>query len=211
MTVFITQFWRSTRLDPVVLLVCACLALSTPLPSRAQGVPAEVSQFRLERSPEGLFLTAKLRFDLPQPVEDALHKGIPMYFVAEADVLRERWYWTDKRILGAERHMRLAFQPLTRRWRVNVASGAITNNSLGLALNQSFESLSDALAAVQRLSGWKIADAGDIEADARYRVDLRFRLDVSQLPRPLQIGVLGQADWNVFAFASQRLQAEASQ
>ena len=34
--------------------------------------------------------------EIPSAVEDALLKGIPMVFLAEADILRERWYWYDK-------------------------------------------------------------------------------------------------------------------
>ena len=138
-------------------------------------------------------------------MQDALFKGVPMVFVAEVDTFRERWYWTNKRVLSAERHMRLAYQPLTRRWRLNVASGLITQAGLALALNQSFDSLSDALAALQRLSRWKIGDISDQDLEQRHYVEFRFRLDMSQLPRPFQIGTLGQTDWNIAASSSQAL------
>ena len=104
--------------------------------------------------------------------------------------------------------MRLAYQPLTRRWRLNVASGLITSSSLGLALNQSFEALPEALAAVQRLSRWKIADVSDLDFEQRYLVEFRFRLDLAQLPRPFQIGMLGQTDWNISAATGQALVLE---
>jgi hypothetical protein len=210
MTAFITHCWKNKRVDLAALLACACLVCCLPDTASAQAAPAEVSQFNLDRTPEGIFMSAIVRFELPQPVEDALLKGIPMFFVAEADVLRVRWYWIDKKVLTAERHMRLAFQPLTRRWRLNVASGPITNNSLGVALNQSFETLPEALAAVQHLPRWKIAEAADTDLEAQYKVDFRFRLDISQLPRPFQIGALGQADWDVSASASQRLASEST-
>jgi hypothetical protein len=133
-----------------------------------------------------------------------------MIFVAEADVFRERWYWTNKKVASAERHMRLAYQPLTRRWRLNVASGLITTAGLGVALNQYFESLPDALAAVQRLSRWKIADASEFDIEQRHLVEFRFRLDMSQLPRPFQIGTLGQTDWNISVTSSQTLVLDSS-
>jgi hypothetical protein len=142
---------------------------------------------------------------LSAAVQDALLKGVPMVFVAEADTFRERWYWTNKRVLSAERHMRLAYQPLTRRWRLNLASGLITQAGLALALNQNFDSLSEALAAVQRLSRWKIGDISDQDLELRHYVEFRFRLDMSQLPRPFQIGTLGQTDWNISASSSQTL------
>ncbi len=144
-----------------------------------------------------MLLSAELQFELPTAVEEALLKGVAVVFVAETEVTRERWYWMNKKVVSTERHMRLAFQPLTRRWRLNVAPGPMSNTGLGVALNQTFDSLTDALAAVQRLSRWKIADFGTIDLERRHWVDFRFRLDASQLPRPLQIGTLGQSEWNI--------------
>ncbi len=85
--------------------------------------------------------------------------------------------------------MRLSYQPLTRRWRLVVSPTPIGNS--GLALGQTFDTREEAMAAVQRISHWKIAEAGDVDPESRYNVDFRFRLDVSQLPRPFQIGAVG--------------------
>ena len=207
MTGFFSRCLKNAWLECAAWLACACLLAILPLQAQAAGetANAEVNQLLVERKPDGVVLSATLKFDLPSAVEDALHKGVPMFFVAEADVYRARWYWYDKKVLSAERHLRLAFQPLTRRWRINVASGTITASSLGLALNQSFESLADALGAIKRISNWKIAEPGELEAEPRHSVEFRFRLDLSQLPRPFQIGVLGQADWNIFATSTQAL------
>jgi hypothetical protein len=130
-----------------------------------------------------------------------------MFFVAEAVLLRDRWYWYDKHVTGVARHMRLSYQPLTRRWRLVVSPTQIGNS--GLALGQTFDTREEALAVVQRISHWKIADIAEIDPEARYNVDFRFRLDVSQLPRPFQIGAVGQADWNIAASRNQRLVTES--
>lgn len=182
--------------------VCALLLLVGQT-----GRAAELTQLSIERAEDGVYLSANVQFELPSVVEDALAKGIPMFFVAEVDVYQNRWYWTDKRVASAARTIRLAFQPLSRRWRVNIASGLV-NNSAGLraALNQNYDTLPEAMAAVQRLSRWRIADNADIEADTQHRLEVYFNLDLSQLPRPLQIGVLGQKDWAVSVRHNQRLQ-----
>lgn len=197
MTAFITHYLKNTRLDLLGLLACVCLLWGFAGSARAEAPATDISLLKIERAGDAVLLTATVKFDLPTAVQDALLKGVAIIFVAEANVLRERWYWANKRVLSAERHMRLAYQPLTRRWRLNVASGMITNAGLGMALNQNFESLPDALAAVQRLSRWKIADVSDFDLEQRQLVEFRFRLDVSQLPRPLQIGTLGQTDWDI--------------
>jgi hypothetical protein len=136
-------------------------------------------------------------------IEEALLKGIPMFFVSEAVLYRDRWYWYDREVSHVRRHMRLSYQPLTRRWRLTISPTVIGNS--GVALGQSFDTQEEAMAAVQRFSRWKIAEPGDVSPDERYNVDYRFRLDVSQLPRPFQIGAVGQADWSISAIRNQRL------
>jgi hypothetical protein len=176
------------------------LALATAF---AHADNAEIAQLRFDRTEEGLLLSANITFDLPPVIEDALDKGIPMFFVAEATLLRDRWYWTDKHVASTARHMRLSYQPLTRRWRLVFSPTPI--GSSGFALGQTFDTQEEALAAIQRISHWKIAEASDIDPDSRYNVDFRFRLDVSQLPRPFQIGAVGHSDWSISVSRDVRL------
>ncbi len=210
MTAFFTRFLKNVRLKLATVLTCLLLLAVCPAVTLAQSAAAEVTSLKLEYTPEGIVLAANLKIELPGAVEDALLKGVPMFFLAEAEVVRHRWYWSDKKIAVAQRHMRLAYQPLTRRWRLNVASGVITPNSLGLALNLSFDSLPEAMAALQRISAWKIAEAAQIDPEAIHKVDFRFSLDLTQLPRPFQIGAFGQSDWNVSASASQQIGPEGA-
>jgi hypothetical protein len=189
-------------------LACAALLLAAAVAAQAQtSTNAEVTQLRVERTDEGVLLSATVRFELPPVIDEALAKGIPMFFVAEATLLRDRWYWYDKPVVGAQRHMRLSYQPLTRRWRLQVSAAPLGPS--GVALGQSFDNRDDALAAVQRVSHWKIAEASEVDAESRHNVDFKFRLDVSQLPRPFQIGAVGQADWHISASRNVRLTLEA--
>lgn len=183
------------------------LVLAGWRPAVAQINLAEVTQLEVERTDDAVLLSAAVRFELPQVVEDALTKGIPMYFLAEAAIYRDRWYWYDKRVAFATRHMRLSFQPLTRRWRLQISSAPIGQS--GLVLGQTFDTRDEALAAVQRISGWRIAEPAALDPDSTHTVDFRFRLDVSQLPRPFQIGAVGQADWIILAVRNQRLHLDA--
>ncbi|MBK6293386.1 MAG: DUF4390 domain-containing protein [Rhodoferax sp.] len=207
MTAFTTLCWRSAALDALRLTLVLLLSWTVTLSALAQSA-AEVTQLRLERDGESVLLSAVVQFDLSPTVEEALVKGVPMIFVAEFELYRERWYWTNKKVLAAQRHMRLAYQPLTRRWRLHVASGPLSSAGLGLSLNQSFETMADAVAAMQRLSRWKVAELTDIDPEQSHHAEFRFKLDLAQLPRPFQIGSLGQADWNISASKTQRLALE---
>ncbi|MGL6112580.1 MAG: DUF4390 domain-containing protein [Rubrivivax sp.] len=149
---------------------------------RAQGVDLAVLQ--LQRQEGELTLDFDARTSLPKAVEDAMQRGVPVYFVAEAALYRSRWYWRDERVARVQRSWRVAYQPLTSTWRVGFGG-----------FNQSFQSLGEAMAAASRSTRWKLAELSQLEPDSRYYLDFSYRLDNSQLPGPMQLGLGAQADW----------------
>ena len=205
--VFITHCLKRSRLELSGLLA-VCFLFIAAGQARADASVTEITQFRLERSADALQLSTSIRLELSSTVEDALLKGVPVFFVAEADVFQERWYWADKKVMSAQRHFRLIYQPLTRRWRLSVSSGMIVSSGTGLALSQIFESLEEAMAAIGRISLWTIGPVAELSEGARHRVEFRFRLDVSQLPRPFQIAAGNQVDWRLDIARSLRLTAD---
>lgn len=153
----------------------------------AQGV--EVLNLEVQRGTDAVTLDYQLRVTLTRPVEEAAQRGVPLYFVASATLWRPRWYWRDERVARVRREWRLSFQPLTSTWRVSQGG-----------LGQSHASLADAMAAMTRTSGWHLADTAQVEADGKHYVEFDWRLDLSQLPKPLQIGLTGVAgggEWNI--------------
>lgn len=146
----------------------------------------ELSHIEVSRSTDGLALSFAVRFELPPTVEDALLKGVPLHFVAEAELIRPRWYWRDKRITRVNRTWRLAYQPLARQYRVSFGG-----------LNQVFDNLNDALSSVRRATDWKLAELSEVEDGARDYIAFRYKLDTTLLPRPMQIGINGQPEWNL--------------
>ena len=156
----------------------------------------ELSQFKMTRSDEGLLLDVAVRFDLPHPVEDALHKGVPLYFVADASLYHNRRYWRDRRVASASRTWRLSYQPLTRNYRVSFGG-----------LSQSFDNLNDAVTTVSRIGRWKLAEPDQIGDSEALYVEFSYKLDTGMLPRAMQIGIGGQPDWNLLIEKTQRVTA----
>ena len=76
-----------------------------------------------------------------------------------------------------------------------------------VALAQNHDTLAEALASVQRISRWEIAELANVDA-SNHSLTFRFRLDLSQLPRPFQMGIAGQREWQIGIERSQRLQLE---
>jgi hypothetical protein len=182
--------WRS----PLSGWLAACLLLSAATCWGLLAQAPELSHFEMTRNDEGLLLDVAVRFELPHSVEDALHKGVPLYFVADASLFHDRRYWRDRRVASASRTWRLSYQPLTRNYRVSFGG-----------LSQSFDNLNDAVTTVSRIGRWKLAEPGQIsDSDAMY-VEFSYKLDTGMLPRPMQIGIGGQPDWNLLIEKTQRV------
>jgi len=177
--------------------------------AQAQTV-ADLQQLRADRVGTEVLVSATVAFELPAVVEDALLKGVPLFFMLESDLMQDRWYWYDKRVSGVQRQLRLAYQPLTRRWRVSATGAAGGDGAQGLALSQNFDTLAEAMATIKQVARWKVAELAESEPTSKYRVEFRFRLDLGQLPRPFQIGTIGQSEWDIHASGRVVLRPEAT-
>jgi len=222
--VSITPSWKNAcRLDfPLAaarkglrLWVVVCFALIaalfiTPQAASAADPTVELQNLKVEQSEGAVYASLQWNFQLPAPLEDALFKGVALYFVAEIEVTRERWYFYDKKLLSAQRHMRLSFLPLTRRWRVNVASQPFSSAGLGMSLGQSYDNLDGALQSIRRIAQWNIGNASDLEPETKQNISISYKLDLTQLPRPMQMGAAGQSDWNIAWNKTQRFVLESN-
>jgi hypothetical protein len=169
------------------LAALALAACALPRQARAQ---AELVSLQTVRGEGALMLDFAVQVKLPRAVEEALQRGVPIYFTAQATLLRSRWYWRDERVARVRRSWRLAYQPLTNSWRVGLG-----------ALNQNVATLAEALAFVTRASRWRLAELVQLDPESRYTVDFSWRLDTSQLPGPMSLGLPGA---NEFALGVER-------
>ena len=184
-----------------------CLALSFMLAGVAQAdTSVELQALKVERQDAAIYMSGTWQFEMPSALEDALLKGITLYFVTEVDISQERWYVYNQRVAHAERHVRLFYQPLTRRWRVNISPQPFNVSGLGMSLGQSYDSAEEAMGVVRRIVQWRIANTADYNPDTKQTISINFKLDLKQLPRPLQIGAAGQSDWNIGYNKAQRLE-----
>ena len=172
----------------------AVLALAAT-PERALAAEPELTTFDISRDEDGVYLAYSVDFDLGKSVDEALVKAVPLFFVAEAEVFRDRWYWRDRRVAHAVQVWKIVFQPLTSTYRVTSVGG----------LAQNYPTRAEAIAAISRATHWKIAEPGQIEEGSRHYVEFNFRLDIALLPRPMQIGIGGEPDWRLSVKRTQRI------
>ncbi len=181
MTVFFTRC--SKKLSRLFTLLACTLALVVGAAAQAEGI--DVRNAALVAGEEGYFLEADFEIALNTTLEEALNKGVPLYFLLEFEVIRPRWYWLNEKVLYNQQQYRLAYNALTRQYRLGLG-----------ALFQNFGSLSEALDFLSRVRRRQVLESGMLDKGNTYTAGVRMRLDVSQLPKPFQLNALASRDWN---------------
>lgn len=170
----------------IALLFFALFPLVCPLAAGAAEI--EVKRADIVAGEEAWLLDAEFGIDLGHRLEEVVSRGVALYFVAEFELTKARWYWVDEHVAGRTQTWRLAYNALTRQYRLS--SGA---------LHQSFGSLDEALRVLARLRNWTVADKAQLKPGEPYNAALRLKLDLTQLPKPFQVTAIGNKDWNITA------------
>ena len=166
------------------------VAVLAMLPVLVLAAEIEIANPQITASEDGFVVSADFSFELNDRLEEAVTKGVVLYFVTEFEMTRPRWYWLDEKVVSRNQTHRLSFHALTRQYRMSTGG-----------LHQSFDTLSEALRVLSRLRNWVVIDGRAekpvVQAGDTYMAALRMRLDINQLPRPFQISALGNKDWSL--------------
>jgi hypothetical protein len=178
------SFTRSCKKFSLLLLLAVLAVMLPALPARAEGI--HVHDAALVAADEAYYLEANFEISLNPTLEEALNKGVPLYFLLEFEIIRPRWYWLDDRVISSQQQYRLAYNALTRQYRLGIG-----------AFFQNFNELNEALAFLSRVRRRHVLEIGMLSRGTSYAAALRMRLDVSQLPKPFQLNALASRDWNL--------------
>jgi len=173
----------SQRIKQFIFL---CLMALSVLSTSASAEGIKIKSFELEKIDNDWLLNATFQIELANGLEDAVQKGVVLYFQTEFDLTRSRWYWFDERPVIAQRQTRLSYQPLTQQYRIA---------SEGFSF--SARTIAEALQAVGSIGGWQVIEGNQLDASKSYTASLRMTLDLSKLPKPFQVNALNNRDWNV--------------
>ncbi|MGH8743413.1 MAG: DUF4390 domain-containing protein [Burkholderiales bacterium] len=162
-------------------MMLLCLATT---PAFADGIQVKAAAF--EADGNDYLLRADLNITLTHTLEEALNKGVALYFVTEFELSRSRWYWFDKKLVQLKHQYKLSYNALTRQYRLSVGN-----------LFQNFATLQDAMGLMSQLRDRMTVDTAVLEKGETYDAALRMRLDVSQLPKPFQLNAFASKEWNL--------------
>ncbi len=181
MTVSSTRSCR--RFDLLGALVALWLA-TAGFGLHAQGI--DVRRPVVTIAEDHFVLQAQFDIALTPTLEEVLNKGVPLYFSMEFELIRPRWYWFNERAVYLQQEYRLAYNALTRQYRLGVGN-----------LHQNFATLGEALEVMSRVRRRQDVEPGTLRGDLSYLAGIRFRLDTAQLPKPFQLNALLGREWNI--------------
>jgi hypothetical protein len=168
----------------ILVALVLVLALLAATSARADTIVVKSAELRAEE--DGYFLNAEFDFSLNPTLDEALQKGVPLYFLLEFELVRPRWYWLDEKVIASTTQYRVSYNALTRQYRI--ASGL-----LGLT----FDSWEEVERFLSRVTSREVARRDQLVKGTRYEAALRLRLDVNQLPKPFQVSALASREWTL--------------
>ena len=156
----------------------------------AQAADISIRSPQLQANDEGYSLAADFNINFNARLEEAVNKGVILYFVVDFELSRARWYWLDEQVIRRSKTFQLSYHALTRQYRLSTG-----------ALHQSYATLEEAVRIMSRLRNWLVMEKSDVREGRVYEVALSMRLDLSQMPKPFQVSALSNKDWNLHSEA----------
>ena len=181
-TTLIRSFLQAHALARFLLLALAFAALAPA--ARAEGIA--VTNATIEQADDGWSLDAAFDVQFSQRLEEAVNRGVPLYFIVEFELSKPRWYWFDDKPVRLSQTYRISYTPLLRQYRLSVGS-----------VYQNFTRFEEVTRVLSRLRGWHVADKGALKKEQVYQASLRMRLDTAQLPKPFQLNAISSRDWTL--------------
>jgi len=167
-------------------LACAVLFGLALAPGSLLAEGIQIRSAELDADADGYRLNADFDISLTHTLEDALNKGVALYFVTEFELARPRWYWFDQKVVELRQQFKLSYNALTRQYRLSVGT-----------LFQNYVTLEEAVNVMSQLHNRLVADKDALKKNQKYSAALRMKLDLSQLPKPFQVNALASKDWTL--------------
>ena len=180
---FILALLRALLGTRRVALHWAALAFVVALPlAHAEGI--SVKSATLEPTDGGWVLDADFDIQFSPRLEEAVNRGVPLYFVVDFELARPRWYWFDEKPVQFSQTYKISYTPLLRQYRLSVGN-----------VYQNFTRFEEVTRVLARVRGLQIADRNAFKKEINYQAGVRMRLDTAQLPKPFQLNAVASRDW----------------
>ena len=110
---------NALRLGGVRWALALGFILAAPA-ANAQGITLKSA--RVDAVEDGWQLDAEFDIQFSPKLEEAVNRGVPLYFVLDFDVTRPRWYWFDEKPVHFSQTYKISYTPLLRQYRLSVGN-----------------------------------------------------------------------------------------
>lgn len=181
--------WRKgwANIQPFLL---SLVLLSLGTMAQAEGI--QIKSFSLAAVNQHYEMSVDSEIALNPVLEQALEKGIVLYFVTKFSLVDSRWYWLNDEVVRGKLKVGLRYYALTRQYHLNFPE-----------FSQSFNTLKEALQVLGQLRKYYLTVKSDLKQDIEYIASLRIWLDLTRMPKPFQVEAFGSSEWNL---SSDRLE-----
>jgi len=163
-------------------LLAMSMLLVPALAQAADGI--NVASATLTQGDDGWSLSSEFDISFSPRLEEAVNRGVPLYFVVDFEVARPRWYWFDEKPIQVSLTYKVSYTPLLRQYRLSVGN-----------VSQNFTTFEEVTRVLSRLRGLQVAGRNAFTKGVTYQAGIRMRLDTAQLPKPFQLDAFASRDW----------------
>ncbi len=160
-------------------LAALTLALTAPA-ACAEGIQAQQIDVLLKG--ELFHLNGGFAIQLSPTLDDALRRGVQLTFLQAVEAERAREWWLAEGLSDLSRSVRLSYNALLRQYYVTLNG-----------VSSAHVSLADALRTTGDLRDWAVVSVKQMKKKSEYKIYVRMYLDISQLPKPLQVNALASS------------------
>jgi len=188
---FITHFYKKPRTLISGLLALGLLILfNLPLSQASPRGHFAIRHAYSELHEQVYLLNVDLEFQLSEESIEALRNAVPLTFVLDIEVYRQRSYIWDEQIAHLQQRYQLKYHPLSERYILTYLNTGIREN---------FSTLHMALATLNKLRDWPLLDKHLVDTDSHYHVYLQSYLDIEALPAPMRAMAYFSQHWRLIS------------
>lgn len=175
--------WR-VQLSLANLIFLLLILLLPVAAAHAEGI--QIKSVSMTAVEQGYEIGIDSEIALNATLEQALEKGIVLYFVTKFSLIDSRWYWLYDEVARGKLRVGLRYYALTRQYHLNHPT-----------FSQSFNTLTEALQALGQLRDYPLIVKSALKQDVDYIASLRIWLDLTRMPKPFQVEALGSSKWDL--------------
>jgi len=174
------------RISSQLALLLLMLTCGASLAQEVEPFVVQRAEFNLDQSL--LLLDLVVESEIPDYISIALDQGFSVPIMFEVEILANKNYWFDDRVVSLKQQYRLHYQPML-------------NSYVVFDVNHSerhyFDNRHAAVRFIEVVYNYPMLNIRNLTPGREYYARVRFGIDSDELPLPLKSSSLWDNDWDL--------------